>query len=373
MIKFSGKDVLQIKSTREKTAEGYLKATSAITCTGVQYYNGRQFGRDSDDMVGVYRPADTVFHPDTMDSAKLKPITREHPDVDVTAKNYKELTVGTLGETVEPIGGGRLGAKVIITDEEIIKQVEAGTAETSAGYVANLIEKSGTYDGLEYEYEFDGPMVINHLAIVDRGRCGPSVKILDEGKNMDKKELLKFLTDAGIIDADGKRISDGMDMESMMGMMMKMMSEMMMKMMGDRGMYDAEEGEKPEAETETPAEAEEQEEADSDESKVEDSIDDKDAAKLRSKIIADTASLVDSDNVHNLENRQILEEALKDSVTDIADKSDEYLMGVLDSVVADRKLAADNKALIGNASANFSDTGEAPRVLNALDARKLEK
>ena len=74
-IHISGEDRLPITSTREKTPEGYLKAVAAITCVGVQDYNARDLGELEDRVVGVFRPADVVFHPETMKSAKMKPAT----------------------------------------------------------------------------------------------------------------------------------------------------------------------------------------------------------------------------------------------------------------------------------------------------------
>lgn len=364
-IKFTGKDILQITSTRKKTAEGYLEATSAITCVGVQHYNGRLFGRDSDDIIGVFRPPETVFHKDTIASARLKPLTREHPDEDVTSRNNKKLAVGTLGETVEPIGDGRLGAKIIITDEEIIKEVEDGTVETSAGYMATLIEEKGVHDGQEFDFKFDGPMIINHLAIVDKGRCGPSVKILDNGVNkMTLEEMKKFLTDAGIIDADGKKVSDGIDSKALEAIVAKALKDK----------DDADDKKDAKSKSKKAAKDKDHDEEDEDDKKdVDDSADVKATARIRSKLIADTAGLVDADKVHDMENRAILEEALKDDVKDISSKSDDYLTAVLDTIKDDRQKAANNKGNMSNGAGDLSDSGEPHRVLNALDAKKLEK
>ncbi|MCK5219189.1 DUF2213 domain-containing protein, partial [bacterium] len=58
-------DQLPIESTRALTPEGYLKATAAITTIGVQQYLASEFGANTDEPVGVYRPAETVFHPET--------------------------------------------------------------------------------------------------------------------------------------------------------------------------------------------------------------------------------------------------------------------------------------------------------------------
>ncbi len=360
-IKFSGVDKLPIQGTRTKTKEGYLEATSALTCVGVQYYRDKELGGTSDEMVGVYRGADTVFHEDTIKSARMKPITREHPDNDVDVDNYKDLSVGTIGENVERLDNSRLGAKIIITDPNVIKEVEEGTVETSSGYDSILVEESGEFEGDPYKYRFSGPMIFNHLAIVNQGRCGPSVKILDKGTKMNEEELKKFLTDAGLLGKDGKSValSDEKMMEGMMTKMMEnimtMLPEMMMKMMTER--YEGMEGGMGDSADDKP----------SDEDNAKAIID---AAAVRSSLIVDAAPLLGKDaDANSMTDREILEGALKDSVKDFDGKSDDYLKGLLDSIVEDRKAAGKAAAKVAE---GVKDAGVLSAPINPLAARKLK-
>jgi hypothetical protein len=182
------------------TPEGYLKATAAVTKVGVQMYPARDFGIDSDELIGIYRPPETVFHPETASSLKMKPIALLHPEQDIDSTNHSRLSIGSVGETVEAIDSETLGAAIQITDDAVVKQVLGREIEQmSLGYDVFIISKEGDFLGTKYFYEMDGPMLNNHLAIVPEGRYGDSVKILDKGaETMTKKQMLKALRDAGI-------------------------------------------------------------------------------------------------------------------------------------------------------------------------------
>ena len=116
-------------STRTLTEEGYLKAVAAVTKVGVQMYPASQFGIESEEPIGVYRPAETVFHPETISSLKMKPIVLMHPEQDVDSTNHSRLAVGTVGENVSPIDADRLGASIQITDEAVVKGILAREIE----------------------------------------------------------------------------------------------------------------------------------------------------------------------------------------------------------------------------------------------------
>jgi hypothetical protein len=199
-VRFSDNVVLPITSTRELTPEGYLKATAAVTKVGVQMYCARDFGIDSDESIGVFRPPETVFHPETAASLRMKPIALLHPEQDIDSTNHSRLSIGSVGETVEPIDSETLGASIQITDDAVVKQVLGREVEElSLGYDVFIISEEGSFNSQKYFYRMDGPMLNNHLAIVPEGRCGDSVKILDQGANtMTRKQMLKALRDAGI-------------------------------------------------------------------------------------------------------------------------------------------------------------------------------
>jgi len=371
-FRFSDDVELPTMSTRTLTEEGYLKATAAVTKVGVQMYPARQFGIESDEPIGVYRPAETVFHPETIDSLKMKPIVLMHPEQDVDATNHSRLAVGSVGERVTPIDADRLGASIQITDEAVVKGILAREIEElSLGYDTFVVSEEGNFNGQKYLYRMDGPMINNHLAIVPEGRCGDSVKILDQGgKKVKKKQMVRALRDAGVsedkiklfmVDAkdddsgdfkeytklllSGKDIDMGALVPALVAELKPQMEELvkspefttMLAKEIAAGMSGGA------ATTTEGVDAEGEEEEEMTPEMMDAAI--KDKAMVRSKLIDKAMPFIKSSkdfNVYEAKNRDILEKALLavgvKSET-MKDQSDDYLTGLLDSISDDRKKA----------------------------------
>jgi len=117
--------------------------------------------------------ADELFREDSLETAGLAPVTLGHPpDGMVTPKTWKKYAVGASGSTVIANRvDGLVDVVFVIGDEEAIEAVESGRAtEVSAGY-STLVEPRG--DGKFYQTNRQ----YNHLAIVERGRAGPGVRL----------------------------------------------------------------------------------------------------------------------------------------------------------------------------------------------------
>ncbi len=360
-------------STRKLTEEGYLKAVAAVTKVGVQMYPASQFGIESDEPIGVYRPAETVFHPETIESLKMKPIVLMHPDQDVDSTNHSRLAIGSVGENVSPIDADRLGASIQITDEPVVKGILAREIEElSLGYDTFVISEEGNFNGQKYLYRMDGPMINNHLAIVPEGRCGDSVKILDQGgKKVTKKQMIKALRDAGVSEdkiklfmADAKDGDSGdfkeysklllnakdVDMGALVPAIvaeLKPQLEEMVKTPEFTGALAKEiaagmSGGAPTATTEGADQEVEEEEM----SPEMIAADIKDKAMVRSKLMDKAMPFIKTAkdfNVYDASNRDILEKALLAVGTKaeaMKDKTDDYLTGLLDSISEDRKEAS---------------------------------
>lgn len=396
---------LPVTSTRELTPEGYLKATAAITKVGVQMYSARDFGVDSDELVGVFRPPETVFHPETMESIKLKPITTLHPETDVDSTNVSRLSVGTVGETVEPIDSERLGAAIQITDEPIVKAVLGREIEElSLGYDTFVISMPGTFNGQDYLYQIDGPMICNHLAIVPEGRCGDSVKILDKGESvMKKKYAVTALRDAGVSEDALKKFMVGqaddaeVDMNDYNALLMSgkdidmtqlvpaivaelkptieemvaspefqssLAKEIAAGMVGGGAATPGEDDANPnpdepnaDAETVTPEMMD---------AKV------KDAATARARLITDAMPLINDENfdIHKATNRDIIEKALAAvgiKPEEIKDMKDAYLEGMLSVIIKDRADAG----VFMKQDFNTSDGAALGAPMTGIGARKM--
>ena len=361
--------ILPIESTRTLTPEGYLKATAAVTKVGVQEYSAREFGIDSDEMIGVFRPPETVFHPETAESLKLKGIVFIHPETDVDATNHTRLAVGTVGETVEPIDSERLGASIQINDAEIVRMVlEREVEELSLGYDTFVVSEEGVFNGKKYHYKIDGPMIINHLAIVPEGRCGDTVKILDKGEGtVNKKQLIKLLRDNGVSEGDialfmkDAKDSDKGNMEEYtrllvgkdidMTALIPAITEKIMpkieELVAGEGFINtlaSQIANQMSGQAQDPGMVEEEESLDQDPEEMTPEMMDAKVLKdanIRARLIDVAKPFIkdDSFDIYTATPKEILIKAL-DSVgvrgDAVKDKSDDYLQGILDSIKKDR-------------------------------------
>ena len=118
---------------------------------------------------------DDIFNKATIASANGKPITNNHPPVSVTANNIKQFEVG-MSMNDAAIKDDKLSVTMVVTDEQAIRDVQAGKRELSIGFTADIVPKSGKFDGMVYDHVQQN-IRINHIAIVDKGRAGKDVAL----------------------------------------------------------------------------------------------------------------------------------------------------------------------------------------------------
>lgn len=129
---------------------------------------------DSTGLILIQRGEDVLFDPITIASAESKPITDDHPDDWVTPENWKKLSKG-VGKDVrrgEGVDSDYLLADLLVTDKDTIQAVMDGKVEISLGYDADYTEVSKG-KGLQSNIR------VNHIALVDKGRCGSRCSIGD--------------------------------------------------------------------------------------------------------------------------------------------------------------------------------------------------
>lgn len=151
-------------------ANGFLKAPAFLTRTGVFLYR-----KKDGTVIRELRHPEDVFNMDSLKSLQMVPLTNDHPTEFVTPENAKNLSVGWIGDTVQP-KGSFIGATVVVADKESIANVETGKVELSCGYTADLLDEKGSYEGQPYDVRQTN-IRYNHVALVDRGRAGPQVKL----------------------------------------------------------------------------------------------------------------------------------------------------------------------------------------------------
>ena len=163
---------------------GYVEIKgNPISKIGVYPYLGSEIGAPEPDRVyNVYRPEEELSSADTIDSFRLMPIIDEHTmlggeDEGLTPAEKKGVQ-GVIGEDVyyeAPYLRGNL--KIY---SEAAKGMVSSNAkrELSPGYRCIYDFTPGTFDGEQYD-AIQRTIRANHLALVEEGRTGPDVAVLD--------------------------------------------------------------------------------------------------------------------------------------------------------------------------------------------------
>lgn len=163
-------DLGQIRKA-EITQQGYLRADALATRTGVFVYvlpNGN--------IRRELRPAEEVFRKDSLRTLAEIAVTNDHPPEFLTSENTSKYSIGFTNEKVDRIDD-YVKVGVTVTDAEAVKAIkDLGKAETSCGYVCDMDETPGEYNGEKYD-AVQRNIRYNHLAVVDRGRAGPNARI----------------------------------------------------------------------------------------------------------------------------------------------------------------------------------------------------
>lgn len=154
----------------EFTAQGFLRLPATLTRIGVFKYR-----KADGTFIRELRHPDDVFNADSLASLQMAPVTDDHPREFVTPANVKKYSVGWISENIKS-DDRFISTNVIVADADTIRKVDAGKREVSCGYHADLVPESGVYDGEEYDYRQTN-IRYNHVAIVDRGRAGPLVRL----------------------------------------------------------------------------------------------------------------------------------------------------------------------------------------------------
>ncbi|MCV2448468.1 DUF2213 domain-containing protein [Paracoccus sp. DMF] len=161
------------------TNDGYLVAEVRCARTGCQTYLGAELGLNDKETVTVFRPEAAVFDKASLATFAGKPVTLGHPAQPVTAENWKDHAIGSIGEEIAR-DGEFVRVPMTLMDAAAIRAVQDGTREISMGYTTGIsIEDGVAPDGTPYQAVQTGPIRINHLAIVPKARGGAELRVGD--------------------------------------------------------------------------------------------------------------------------------------------------------------------------------------------------
>jgi hypothetical protein len=171
--------VQKLGPKRSLTPEGFLLCEEVpVARTGEMIYGPGEVPVEPgpDGLIRISRTPDEVFRPETLASCIGKPVTLDHPEDFVTPANFAALGKGSMlnlrrGSGIED---DLLIADLLITDQAAIDAIQDdGIEEVSLGYEADY-EQVSPGRGVQRN------IVVNHVALVERGRCGPRCAIGDK-------------------------------------------------------------------------------------------------------------------------------------------------------------------------------------------------
>ena len=171
-------------TAREYDGNGWAEIKgNPISKVGVFPYLGSQISPElePDTIYQVYRPEEALNNEETMNSFKLLPWFDEH---EMAGEGFigaeKKGIHGVIGEDIY-FEDGYLKANLKVFSNKLADLIETGKRELSIGYRCLYELVSGVYEGLHYDAK-QSNILGNHLALVDAGRSGSDVAVLDHFK-----------------------------------------------------------------------------------------------------------------------------------------------------------------------------------------------
>ena len=175
-------------SKRKEDQEGWYEVKdNPISKTGVYDYLGSNISPDliPDKIYKVYRPESELSSEDTIESFRLKPWIIQHKMLgdELDPEDDSEVS-GVIGEDVY-FDGGVLYANIKAFSKRLRDLIKRGIKELSCGYFCDwVIESGATPEGESYDV-IQRNIRGNHLALVDSGRMGSDVAVLDRKINFE--------------------------------------------------------------------------------------------------------------------------------------------------------------------------------------------
>lgn len=199
-------------SLRHKDENGFLMVDkSPILRAGILEYLGSELLPEGENTVdGVEVDPDKIYKvmiPENeiekaKNSFKLLPILDDHTWMGKEGEDPKDHQVGSTGEDVF-VENGMLMIPLKFTGKKIVEEVESHEKEELSASYYNRFEKSSSkyYDFIARDLKG------NHLALVDKGRCGSAVRVLNSTTiGVDEMAGKAKVVNEAILKLDGKEI-----------------------------------------------------------------------------------------------------------------------------------------------------------------------
>ena len=182
------------QGNREIDQNGWtLIKGNPISKEGVFEYFGSQIDPkrklpevDQDKTYKVYRPFEELSSEECINSFKLLPWTDDHfAMVGIDAPNRSDVgETGVQGITGEEVYAedGYLKANIKVLTKKLSNLIQKGKKELSIGYDCAYDACRGVWNGENYDF-IQRNIRGNHVALVDEGRSGSDISVLDSAIN----------------------------------------------------------------------------------------------------------------------------------------------------------------------------------------------
>lgn len=171
-------------TARRTDSNGWYEAKgNPMTKVGVFPYLGSEIpgAPDPGRVYNVYRPAEELARETCLNSFKLIPFVDNHAMLGPSEQGLMDVSdKGAHGVTGEEImfDGEYIRGNLKVWSEPIANLITNGKRELSAGYRCIYDWTAGIFNGVTYD-AIQRDIQANHLALVQNGRMGPDVAVLD--------------------------------------------------------------------------------------------------------------------------------------------------------------------------------------------------
>lgn len=171
-----------------------------ISRVGVFPYLGKNISDElePDKIYYVYRPAEELFAEETLKSFNTAPVplVNDHTMIGKGFTPAEEKGIHGVISNIRKDGENLVG-DLAIYSEDMKQKISEGKKDLSMGYFCTYDLQEGTYNGQHYD-AIQRDLRSNHVALVDEGRCGSSVRVYDH-----------FVLDADFKEDEHPRDEDG--------------------------------------------------------------------------------------------------------------------------------------------------------------------
>jgi hypothetical protein len=137
------------------------------------------------DFYKEYRPAHVLIR--AKDKFAFSAMTVEHTPDETNPDNFRAQVSGVVGDSIEVTtlnnGEVALQGKIAFYTQDAVDYFNAGNKETSADYRSKVVLSKNP----EYDLEMVEILSVNGVVLTERGRGGPSVRVMDSASVIDNK------------------------------------------------------------------------------------------------------------------------------------------------------------------------------------------